>query len=48
VLEMGHTKIKIPMSRFKAFSKWYLEDQDEKEQKHAPDTKSPAADLSVI
>ena len=28
VLTMGHTEIKIPMSRFKMFAEWYLEPQE--------------------
>ena len=28
LLTMGHTKIKIPMARFKMFAEWYLEEQD--------------------
>lgn len=28
ILTMGHTEIKIPMSRFKMFAEWYLEPQE--------------------
>ena len=28
VLTMGHTTVKIPMSKFKLFAEWYLEDQE--------------------
>jgi hypothetical protein len=28
VLTMGHTTMRIPMSRFKTFAEWYLEDQE--------------------
>ena len=28
VLKMGHTTIKIPMSRFKMFAEWYLTEQE--------------------
>jgi len=28
VLKMGHTTIRIPMSRFKLFAEWYLEEQE--------------------
>jgi hypothetical protein len=28
VLTMGHTEIRIPMSRFKMFAEWYLEPQE--------------------
>lgn len=31
ILTMGHTQIKIPMSRFKMFAEWYLEKQEIKE-----------------
>lgn len=27
ILIMGHTTIRIPMSRFKMFAEWYLEEQ---------------------
>ena len=27
-LTMGHTTVKIPMSKFKLFAEWYLEDQE--------------------
>lgn len=27
LLRMGHTEIKIPMSRFKMFAEWYLSEQ---------------------
>ena len=27
ILTMGHTEIRIPMSRFKMFAEWYLEPQ---------------------
>ena len=28
VLTMGHTKIRIPMEKFKIFSEWYLKGQE--------------------
>lgn len=28
LLTMGHTQIKIPMSRFKMFAEWYLKPQE--------------------
>lgn len=28
VLKMGHTSVRIPMSRFKLFAEWYLEEQE--------------------
>ena len=28
VLTMGHTTVRIPMSRFKIFAEWYLEEQE--------------------
>jgi hypothetical protein len=28
VLTMGHTTVRIPMSKFKLFAEWYLEDQE--------------------
>ena len=28
VLTMGHTTVRIPMSKFKLFSEWYLEEQE--------------------
>jgi hypothetical protein len=28
VLTMGHTTVKIPMSKFKVFAEWYLEEQE--------------------
>ncbi len=28
ILKMGHTEIRIPMSRFKMFAEWYLEEQN--------------------
>ena len=28
VLTMGHTSVRIPMSRFKLFAEWYLEEQE--------------------
>jgi len=28
ILTMGHTTIKIPMSRFKMFAQWFLEEQE--------------------
>jgi len=28
VLKMGHTTVRIPMSRFKMFAEWYLEPQE--------------------
>jgi len=28
VLTMGHTTVRIPMSRFKLFAEWYLEEQE--------------------
>lgn len=31
ILTMGHTTIKIPMKTFEMFAKWYLEDQEIKE-----------------
>ena len=31
ILEMDHTTVKIPMSTFKRFATWYLEEQEIKE-----------------
>lgn len=28
VLTMGHTTVRIPMSKFKLFAEWYLEEQE--------------------
>ena len=28
ILKMGHTEIRIPMSRFKMFAEWYLKEQN--------------------
>lgn len=28
ILTMGHTTVKIPMSRFKMFAEWFLEEQE--------------------
>lgn len=28
VLKMGHTTVRIPMSRFKMFATWYLKEQE--------------------
>ena len=28
VLKMGHTTVRIPMSRFKMFAEWFLEEQE--------------------
>ena len=28
VLTMGHTTVRIPMSKFKVFAEWYLEEQE--------------------
>ena len=28
ILTMGHTKVRIPMQRFRMFAEWYLEEQD--------------------
>lgn len=40
LLTMGHTQIKIGMSRFKMFAEWYLEEQDVEVPEPNNDTRS--------
>jgi hypothetical protein len=34
ILTMDHTTVKIPMTRFRMFAEWYLEEQEIDESKH--------------